>query len=101
MERLRKRRRIQKMTDEVGTELTDDSLAVADSKLFVGDREGMRKERKRIVGKDFVYLEGIRDKNLTGGWTNRIQTFASVPYLNTYFQTMNKTSRTLLSLKTA
>ena len=66
MERLRKRRRIQKMTDEVGTELTDDSLAVADSKLFVGDREGMRKERKRIVGKDFVYLEGIRDKNLTG-----------------------------------
>ena len=35
MERLRKRRTIQKMTDEVGTELTDNSLAVADSKLFV------------------------------------------------------------------
>lgn len=66
MERLRKRRKIQKMTNEVGSKLTDDSMAVADSKLFVGDREGMRKERKRIVGKNFIYMEGIGDKNLTG-----------------------------------
>ena len=54
------------MTDDVGSEITDDSLAIADNKLFVGDREGIRKERKRIVGKDFVYVEGIGGKTVTG-----------------------------------
>ena len=105
MERLIKRRKIQKMTDDVGTELTDDSLAIADSKLFVGDREGMRKERKRIVGKDFVYMEGIRDKNLTGELSDLSRSICT--YLPTYllpyvlFQTTNKPSPIVLSLKMA
>jgi hypothetical protein len=76
-ERLLKRREIQRKMDNVGNEITDDQMAVADEQLFVGDREGLRKERhakKKIIGKDFVYLSGIEvgrgGKELTGVYFN-------------------------------
>ncbi len=70
MERLLKRRDIQKRMDDVGSEITEDQVAVADEKLFVGDKEGLRREKAlmkaKIVGKDFVYMEGANTKQLTG-----------------------------------
>ena len=61
MQRLMKRRTIQKRMDDVGDALTAENETLADAKLFVGDRAGLKKQKlqskKRIAGKDFLYME--------------------------------------------
>ena len=62
MQRLMKRRTIQKKMDDVGDALTAENETLADAKLFVGDRAGLKKQKmenskKRISGKDFLYVD--------------------------------------------
>ena len=64
MERLKKRSAMQKRLDEVGNQASEEQAGDLDRKLFVGDREGLReqKRKKKIVGKDFVYLDTEKKK---------------------------------------
>ena len=50
---------------QVGAEASDAMYSFVEQKLFVGDREGVKKEKMSKIknqGKDFVYLERVKEK---------------------------------------
>ena len=70
-ERLLKRRSQQAKLDDVGKALSEESfLSVDDSKLFVGDKVGIKRQKleeklkkgEALAGKDFIFLKKVRER---------------------------------------
>ncbi len=63
LERLKRRSALHKKLDEVAAETKEDQLALMDAKLFVGDREGLRREKEKrkklVLGPGFAYFEKV------------------------------------------
>ena len=74
MERLVKRHQIQKKFCEVGRQLGQDAVEGLDASLFVGDKQGLRKnlkqELKRVAssqdGAHVMFVSGLNDRTLEG-----------------------------------